>query len=294
MRSAGTAVPETTERKRLAACEDVRGPVVRGPGRGPHCLDAAHPPPSVSGAPRQEGTAKDDPRCRKAISPTTHSMPFGFCLQGVSPGNFRCRRVLSMAQRGSCAKGIAKREEILSTALDLVARVGYSRTTVREIAQAVGLSQTGLLHYFGARNSSSSRSCAAAARSTSKCSAWSTTQADPHWPTCHARSPRWHATMPKFRGSSSSTHASPPKRPSPKHVAHTTSVTATPSSVLRRQPRSGSTRPTAPSLPPWTPDRLCSHALCTARRPTDPVDVRLRDRHGGSTRLCLDTATEHT
>ncbi|WP_372349816.1 TetR family transcriptional regulator [Streptomyces sp. KL116D] len=158
-----------------------------------------------------------------------------------------------MAQRGSCAKGIAKREEILSTALDLVARVGYSRTTVREIAQAVGLSQTGLLHYFGARNSSSSRSCAAAARSTSKCSAWSTTQADPHWPTCHARSPRWHATMPKFRGSSSSTHASPPKRPSPSTWPTHTSVTATPSSVLRRQPRSGSTRPTAPSLPPWTP-----------------------------------------
>ncbi|MEV5681292.1 TetR/AcrR family transcriptional regulator [Streptomyces sp. NPDC052179] len=56
-----------------------------------------------------------------------------------------------MARRGSYAKGIAKREEILNTALDLVARVGYSRTTVRELAQAVGLSQTGLLHYFGTK-----------------------------------------------------------------------------------------------------------------------------------------------
>ncbi|MER5599224.1 TetR/AcrR family transcriptional regulator, partial [Streptomyces sp. NPDC002265] len=56
-----------------------------------------------------------------------------------------------MARRGSYAKGIAKREEILDTALDIVARVGYSRATVRELAQAVGLSQTGLLHYFGTK-----------------------------------------------------------------------------------------------------------------------------------------------
>ncbi|MFD0629912.1 TetR/AcrR family transcriptional regulator [Streptomyces sanglieri] len=56
-----------------------------------------------------------------------------------------------MARRGSYAKGIAKREEILNTALAIVARVGYSRATVRELAQAVGLSQTGLLHYFGTK-----------------------------------------------------------------------------------------------------------------------------------------------
>jgi AcrR family transcriptional regulator len=56
-----------------------------------------------------------------------------------------------MARRGSYAKGIAKREEILGTALDIVARVGYSRATVREIAQAAGLTQTGVLHYFGTK-----------------------------------------------------------------------------------------------------------------------------------------------
>ncbi|MFF3884296.1 TetR/AcrR family transcriptional regulator [Streptomyces sp. NPDC001914] len=56
-----------------------------------------------------------------------------------------------MARRGSYAKGIAKREEILNAALDIVARAGYSRATVRELAQAVGLSQTGLLHYFGSK-----------------------------------------------------------------------------------------------------------------------------------------------
>ncbi|MEU5757382.1 TetR/AcrR family transcriptional regulator [Nocardia sp. NPDC047648] len=56
-----------------------------------------------------------------------------------------------MVRRGAYSKGIAKREEILEAALEIVARVGYSRTTVRELAEAVGLSQTGLLHYFGSK-----------------------------------------------------------------------------------------------------------------------------------------------
>jgi AcrR family transcriptional regulator len=56
-----------------------------------------------------------------------------------------------VARRGSYSKGIAKREEILTAALEIVARSGYSRATVRELADAVGLSQTGLLHYFGTK-----------------------------------------------------------------------------------------------------------------------------------------------
>jgi AcrR family transcriptional regulator len=50
--------------------------------------------------------------------------------------------------RGPYAKGIAKREEILDAALDLFARSGYDRTSVREIARASGLSQAGLLYYY--------------------------------------------------------------------------------------------------------------------------------------------------
>jgi AcrR family transcriptional regulator len=56
-----------------------------------------------------------------------------------------------MASRGSYAKGVAKREEILQTALEVVARSGYGNATVREIAAAVGLSATGVLHYFGSK-----------------------------------------------------------------------------------------------------------------------------------------------
>lgn len=56
-----------------------------------------------------------------------------------------------MARRGSYAKGIAKREEILETALEVIAKNGYRRTSVRELADAVGLSQAGLLHYFSSK-----------------------------------------------------------------------------------------------------------------------------------------------
>jgi AcrR family transcriptional regulator len=56
-----------------------------------------------------------------------------------------------MAKRGSYAKGVAKREEILSRALDVIAQEGFRGASVREIADAVGLSQAGLLHYFSSK-----------------------------------------------------------------------------------------------------------------------------------------------
>ncbi|GAA0956468.1 TetR/AcrR family transcriptional regulator [Kribbella koreensis] len=56
-----------------------------------------------------------------------------------------------MAQRGPYAKGVAKREEILTVALEVIARQGYRKTSTRELAGAVGLSEAGLLHYFGSK-----------------------------------------------------------------------------------------------------------------------------------------------
>ena len=56
-----------------------------------------------------------------------------------------------MAQRGSYAKGVAKREEILRTALEVVDRNGMRGTSVRELADAVELTQAGLLHHFGSK-----------------------------------------------------------------------------------------------------------------------------------------------
>lgn len=57
----------------------------------------------------------------------------------------------STARRGSYAKGVAKREEILTRALDVIAREGYRGASVKELADAVGLSQAGLLHYFDSK-----------------------------------------------------------------------------------------------------------------------------------------------
>ena len=54
-------------------------------------------------------------------------------------------------RRGSYAKGVAKREEILERALDVIAREGYRGASVKELSDAVGLSQAGLLHYFDSK-----------------------------------------------------------------------------------------------------------------------------------------------
>ncbi|GLK25979.1 TetR family transcriptional regulator [Microbacterium thalassium] len=46
---------------------------------------------------------------------------------------------------------MAKREEILERSLDVIAREGYRGASVKELADAVGLSQAGLLHYFDSK-----------------------------------------------------------------------------------------------------------------------------------------------
>ncbi|MBF4579245.1 TetR/AcrR family transcriptional regulator [Frigoribacterium sp. VKM Ac-2530] len=56
-----------------------------------------------------------------------------------------------MSRRGPYAKGVAKREEILRTALEVVDRNGMRGTSVRELADAVDLTQAGLLHHFGSK-----------------------------------------------------------------------------------------------------------------------------------------------
>lgn len=56
-----------------------------------------------------------------------------------------------MTRRGQYAKGAAKRAEILDVALDVVAEMGTRKSSNREIAARVGLTQPGLMHYFRTR-----------------------------------------------------------------------------------------------------------------------------------------------
>ncbi|WP_300768269.1 TetR/AcrR family transcriptional regulator [uncultured Bifidobacterium sp.] len=46
------------------------------------------------------------------------------------------------------AKGVRKRQEILDKSLTVIAEKGFGETTLRDIADAVNLSQAGVLHYF--------------------------------------------------------------------------------------------------------------------------------------------------
>ncbi|WP_316296511.1 TetR/AcrR family transcriptional regulator [Clavibacter michiganensis] len=49
------------------------------------------------------------------------------------------------------AKGAARRREILEATLALIAERGYSASSLQEIADAVGISKAGVLHYFDSR-----------------------------------------------------------------------------------------------------------------------------------------------
>jgi AcrR family transcriptional regulator len=49
------------------------------------------------------------------------------------------------------AKGDAKRREILTAALTVISERGYRNSSLQEIADAVGLTKAGVLHYFDSR-----------------------------------------------------------------------------------------------------------------------------------------------
>ena len=51
--------------------------------------------------------------------------------------------------RGAYAKGVARRQEILDAAIAVFARRGAGRTSLRAIAQEVGVTHAALIHHFG-------------------------------------------------------------------------------------------------------------------------------------------------
>jgi len=53
--------------------------------------------------------------------------------------------------RGPYAKTAARRQQILRTALEVFAEQGYRGSSLREIADRVGISQAGVLHHFGSK-----------------------------------------------------------------------------------------------------------------------------------------------
>ncbi|MEQ6900429.1 TetR/AcrR family transcriptional regulator [Nocardioides sp. YIM 152588] len=55
-------------------------------------------------------------------------------------------------ERGSYAKGLAKREEILDATLDLIAEQGYGAVTIRGVADQARLSKAGVAHHFASKD----------------------------------------------------------------------------------------------------------------------------------------------
>lgn len=56
-----------------------------------------------------------------------------------------------IGRRGSYAKGVARRQEILDRAIEVFAERGADGTSLRRIAEAIGVSHATLLHYFDSR-----------------------------------------------------------------------------------------------------------------------------------------------
>lgn len=56
-----------------------------------------------------------------------------------------------IGRRGSYAKGVARRKEILDRAIEVFAERGADGTSLRRIAEAIGVSHATLLHYFDSR-----------------------------------------------------------------------------------------------------------------------------------------------
>lgn len=53
--------------------------------------------------------------------------------------------------RGPYAKGLARRQQILDRAIEVFARRGAARTSLRAIAEEIGVSHAALTHYFSSR-----------------------------------------------------------------------------------------------------------------------------------------------
>lgn len=61
------------------------------------------------------------------------------------------RHVTADAPTRRYAKGDARRREILAAALRVISERGYRHSSLQEIADAVGLTKAGVLHYFDSR-----------------------------------------------------------------------------------------------------------------------------------------------
>lgn len=68
--------------------------------------------------------------------------------EGFNVFKISCYRSDVAGPRGEYSKSALRREQILDAAFAIFAKGGYSSSSVNEIARAVGVTQTGVLHHF--------------------------------------------------------------------------------------------------------------------------------------------------
>lgn len=77
--------------------------------------------------------------------PTTDDPPID------SPGETPSEQRSTLGRHGAYAKGVARRAEILDRAIEVFRERGAAGTSLRRIAEALGVSHGALLHYFDSR-----------------------------------------------------------------------------------------------------------------------------------------------
>ena len=90
------------------------------------------------------------PRTTQAVRTSRVDVP-GDYASPLFPAGQPSAPIQRRAPRRTYAQGRESQEIILETALEIIEKKGYGATSLRDIADAVGMTQAGLLHHFGTK-----------------------------------------------------------------------------------------------------------------------------------------------
>ncbi|MGV2984681.1 glycoside hydrolase family 3 N-terminal domain-containing protein [Microbacterium sp. AGC85] len=105
----------------------------------------------LTGRTQAEGRLPFDiPRSVEAVRTSRVDVP-GDYASPLFPAGQPSAPIRRRAPRRTYAQGRESQDLILETALEIIERKGYGATSLRDIADAVGMTQAGLLHHFGTK-----------------------------------------------------------------------------------------------------------------------------------------------
>lgn len=111
--------------------------------------DPANPAASSASSPAGDPA---NPAASSASSPAEDpATPADDAAGPAGPSAAGAVRARGIGRQGSYSKGIARRQEILDRAIEVFRDRGADGTSLRRIAEAIGVSHGALLHYFSSR-----------------------------------------------------------------------------------------------------------------------------------------------